>query len=449
MNSHRKSAIAEEKVRYTRRNILQLAARGLFTLPLIPIVGWGEERRAFVEPPRVPYKGSDEELLDEIERCAFEYFWKEASENTGQVKDRATAAGNDAHSIASIAATGFGLSGLCIGAARGYRKVDEIVGRVRATLRFLWEVLPHEHGFYYHFVDMSSGERQWKCEISSIDTSLLLCGVLMTRQHFQDARIQDLATKIYERVDWTWMLNGGATFSMGWKPESGFLAARWNHYCELMMIYLLAMGSPTHPVPPETWKAWTRPRVKFQGIEYISGDDPLFTHQYTQAWFDFRGKRDAYADYFENSVKATKAHKQFCVSLKEEFPDYSDSLWGITASDSAVGYQAWGGPPRLGTLDGSVVPCATGGSLPFLFADCMQVLRTMRERYPKSWGRYGFVDAFNPLKNWYNPDVLGIDLGITMLMAENQRTGFVWDTFMKNREAQKGMERAGFQKTHA
>jgi hypothetical protein len=138
------------------------------------------------------------------------------------------------------------------------------------------------------------------------------------------------------------------------------------------------------------------------------------------------------------------AHKQFCISLAKEFPDYSDHLWGISASDSARGYQAWGGPPRLGRLDGSIVPCAAAGSLPFLFQDCMLVLRTIRERYAEAWGRYGFADAFNPLDGWYNPDVLGIDQGITMLMAENQRTGFVWKTFMKNTEAQAAMQKAGF-----
>jgi hypothetical protein len=268
--------------------------------------------------------------------------------------------------------------------------------------------------------------------------------VLTARQHFADSEIQDLATKIYERVDWPWMLNGGKTLSMGWHPESGFLDARWNQYCELMMIYLLALGSPTHPIPAKAWKAWTRPTVEFQGLEYISGNDPLFTHQYSHAWFDFRGKHDAYANYFENSVKATIAHKQFCLSLRDEFPDYSEHLWGITASDSAKGYQAWGGPPRIGDLDGSVVPCAAGGSLPFLTAECKQVLRTVKERYPKAWGRYGFVDAFNPLTKWYDPDVLGIDLGITMLMAENLRSGLIWNTFMKNKEAQSGMEKAEF-----
>jgi hypothetical protein len=433
----------------TRRELLRSAAWTAASLPLSRFGLAMAKQKAFTEPDAVPYAGSDEALLEEIERAAFDFFWTEAGARTGQVKDRALLNGKDSRLVASIGATGFGLSGLCIGEARGYGKKNNIAERVKTTLRFLWQELPHEHGFYYHFIDMNTGARQWKCEISSIDTSLLLCGVLTARQHFADAEIQDLATKIYERVDWQWMLNGGPTFSMGWHPESGFLNSRWEHYCELMMIYLLALGSPTHSVPAETWKAWTRPTVTFEGIEYISGHDPLFTHQYSQAWFDFRGKRDAYADYFENSVKATTAHKKFCLSLREEFPDYSDHLWGITASDSAVGYQAWGGPPRIGRLDGSIVSCAPGGSLPFLYADCVQVLRTIRERYPKAWGRYGIVDAFNPLTGWYDPDVLGIDLGITMLMAENQRTGLVWKTFMKNHEAQKGMERAGFQPQQA
>jgi len=432
------------KKQFTRRDLLRGAMLGIVGLPFMPLFA-SKEQRTFAEPAAVPYLGSDDALLDEIERTAFDFFWNEASVSTGQVKDRALVNGNDTRMVSSIAATGFGLSGLCIADVRSYKKKEEIVARVRSTLRFLWQKLPHEHGFYYHFIDMNSGERKWMCEISSIDTTLLLCGVLTARQHFANAEIQDLATKIYERVDWAWMLNSGKTLSMGWHPEAGFLDARWNHYCELMMIYLLAIGSPTHPIPPETWKAWNRPTIKFHGIEYISGNDPLFTHQYSQAWFDFRGKRDAYANYFENSVKATAAHKQFCLSLRDEFPDYSEHLWGITASDSISGYQGWGGPPPQGHLDGSVVPCATGGSLPFLYPDCIQVLRTIKERYPKAWGRYGVVDAFNPLTNWYNPDVLGIDLGITMLMAENQRSGLIWDTFMKNIEAQRAMDRAGFQ----
>jgi len=429
----------------SRREVMRMCG-GLLTSPLATLTGCGKRApRSFLEPTGAPYEGTDAQLLDEIQRAIFQFFWDEASQKTGQVKDRALANGNDSRMMSSIAATGFGLTSLCIGDQRGYGKSPEILERVRKTLRFLANDLPNERGFFFHFVHMETGQRWEKCELSSIDSSLLLCGVLTARQYFADQEIKDLATKIYERVDWPWMLNGGSTLSMGWTPESGFLNARWEHYCELMMIYLLAIGSPTHPMPASSWDAWTRPKIQYQGIEYISGNDPIFTHQYSQAWFDFRKKRDNYTDYFENSVKATKAHKLFCLALREKFPDYSEDLWGISASDYVNGYTAWGGPPPQGPIDGSIVPCATGGSLPFLFDDCMRVLRNLRGRYrEKAWVKYSFVDAFNPLTGWYDADVLGIDLGITMLMAENHRTGLIWNTFMKNPEAQFAMQKAGF-----
>lgn len=431
---------------YDRRDFLRFCTLGLpFSSLLLQSASKHSVKNRFTPPAGRPFEGSDEELLDQIQRASFDFFWKEASPKTGQVKDRALAAGNDTRKMSSIAATGFGLTSLCIGDHRGFEKSSEILKRTRTTLRFLAKDLPNEHGFFYHFIDMETGRRWGGCELSSIDTSLLLCGVLTARQHFADQEVKDLATTIYERVDWPWMLNGASTLSMGWKPESGFLDARWNHYCELMMIYLLGIGSPSHPLPSNTWDAWTRPIIKFQGIEYISGNDPLFTHQYSQAWFDFRKKRDAYANYFENSVKATKAHKLFCLSLHERFPDYTEDFWGISASDYDKGYTAWGGPPPQGPIDGSIVPCATGGSLAFLVEDCIQVLRNIRGRYAeKAWSHYSFVDAFNPLTGWYDRDVLGIDLGITMLMAENHRSGFVWQTFMKNSEAEAAMKKVGF-----
>jgi hypothetical protein len=434
---------------HDRREMMRLCGLGLLSSSFAPLLSSrANAQKTFVKPNGAPYQGSDDKLLDEIQRTSFDFFWFEASAKTGQVKDRALANGNDTRAMSSIAATGFGLTSLCIGDHRAFGATAEILTRVRNTLRFLANDLKHEHGFYYHFIHMETGQRWEKCELSSIDTALLLCGVLTARQYFADQEIKDLATKIYERVDWPWMLNGGTTLSMGWHPEAGFLDARWEHYCELMMIYLLGIGSPTHPLSPETWKAWTRPVIKYQGIEYISGNDPIFTHQYSQAWFDFRKKRDAYTNYFENSIKATKAHKLFCLSLHEKFPDYSEDLWGISASDYEKGYTAWGGPPPQGPIDGSIVPCATGGSLAFLFDDCMRVLRNIRGPWEgKAWARYGFVDAFNPLDGWYDQDVLGIDLGITMLMAENHRTGFVWDTFMKNPEAQSAMQKAGFHST--
>src|SRR5882762_7919370 len=430
----------------TRRELLKLAGLGVAALPFRALAACQNRAgKTFAPPAGEPYQGTDEQLLDDIQRRAFDFFWNESSAKTGQTKDRAFVSGNDTRKMASIAATGFGLTALCIGDRRGYGNSKEIRERVRTTLRFLANDLPNVHGFFYHFIHIETGARWENVELSSIDTSLLLCGVLMARQYFADQEIKDLATKIYERVDWPWMLNGGKTFSMGWKPESGFLDARWEHYCELMMIYLLAIGSPTHPVPASSWNAWTRPKIKYQGIEYISGNDPIFTHQYSHAWFDFRNKRDAYTDYFENSVKATKAHKLFCLSLRDRFPDYSEDLWGISASDYVKGYTAWGGPPPQGPIDGSIVPCATGGSLPFLFEDCVRVLRNLRGRYAgKVWKKYGFVDAFNPLTGWYDADALGIDLGITMLMAENHRTQFVWNMFMKNPEVQAAMQKAGF-----
>jgi len=406
------------------------------------------DSQKYSPPKGAEFEGTDEQLLEEIQRASFEFFWNEASAKTGQVKDRAGVEGKDSHTMSSIAATGFGLTSLCIGDRRGYRKTPEIVERVKRTLRFLIEGTPNVHGFFYHFIHMETGKRWEKVELSSIDTSLLLCGVLTARQYFADQEIKDLATKIYERVDWQWMLNGGTTVSMGWHPETGFLDARWEHFCELMMIYLLGIGSPTHPLPPSSWNAWTRPTIKYQSLEFISGNDPIFTHQYSHAWFDFRKKLDAYTDYFENSIKATKAHKLFCLSLRDKFPDYSENLWGISASDYVNGYTAWGGPPPQGPIDGTIVPCATGGSLPFLFDDCIKVLRNFRGPYKdRVWTKYGFRDAFNPLISWYDQDVLGIDLGITMLMAENHRTGFVWEQFMKNEEMKRAMHLAGFKST--
>jgi len=387
----------------------------------------------------------DEAFLDDLERQACLFFWEQASPATGQILDRARndlGGARDPRRMASIAATGFGLTALCIADQRGYLSHTQIAERVRTTLDWHLNKLPEVHGFFYHFNDIETGARFGRSELSSIDTALLLCGVLTARAHFDDARIQTLARQIYERVDWPWMLNGGKTFSMGWQPDGGFLKARWNHYCELMMIYLLAIGSPTHPVAPEYWNNFTRPTVHYKDFTYISGNDPLFTHQYSQAWFDFRNKRDAYANYFENSITATRAHKAFCLSYPQW---YNEDYWGISASDYAGGYTAWGGPPPLGPLDGTVVPCAAAGSLAFLPADCLAVLRAMRSRWGKrAWGRYGFADAFHPSADWYDSDVLGIDQGISVVMAENLRTGLVWSAFMRNPECTRAMQLAGF-----
>ena len=289
----------------------------------------------------------DDEFLDDLQRKACLYFWEQGSPRTGQVLDRARndlRGGRDLRHMASIASTGFGLTALCIAHRRGYLNRVRVVERVRTTLNWHLNTMPEMHGFFFHFTDIETGERWPGVELSSVDTSILMCGVLTAKAYFHDAQISSLAQQLYERMDWPWMLNGGATLSMGWKPISGFLAERWNHYCELMMIYLLAIGSPTYPIEPEMWNNFTRPVVHYKGFEYISGDDPLFTHQYSQAWFDFRNRRDAYTNYFDNSITATSAHKAFCLSYPKWYSDY---YWGITASDSANGYTGWGGPPAI------------------------------------------------------------------------------------------------------
>jgi hypothetical protein len=430
----------------TRRKWLAQLVRAAMSTPFLSLglIGSSCRRNGAFREPGPPPPASDDALLDEIERAGFQFFWEQASPSTGQVKDRALAYGNDTRVVSSIASTGFGLTALCIADSRHFMPTTDLQDRARAALRFLLEQMPHERGSFYHFVDMNTGARAFHSEVSSIDTAILLCGVLTCRQHFNDTEIYALATQLYERVDWAWMLNGGTTLSHGWTPEGGFLAARWDSYSELMMLYLLAIGSPTHPIPASSWEAWSRPLFQYQGLQYITVQAPLFIHQYAHAWIDFRNKLDAHADYFQNSAAATQAHKLFCISLSSQFPHYSDDLWGITASDSVNGYVVWGGPPPFGPIDGTVVPCAPAGSLPFLYNDTIRVLRNMRARFPLAWSRYGFVDAFNPATHWYNPDVIGIDQGISLLMAENARTGFVWNTFMRNPEITAAMAAAGF-----
>lgn len=424
----------------TRRQFLRGALAGAAVLPLTL------KTQAFAPASEhQKQKFSDAELLEELERTAFEFFWNESNPATGLVLDRANADGGSLRRKASIAATGFGLTALCIGAERGFRPRKEIEQRAEKTLRFLVHDAPSEHGFLYHFVHEDTGERFKASEVSPIDMAILLCGALTCREFFYSREIRRDSTKLYERVDWQWMLNQSDTLALCWTPERGFSHLRWDAYCESMMMYLLAIGSPTFPIPVASWHAIRRPKMVYRGHQYISSPAPLFVHQFSHAWFDFRGKHDDYANYFDNSVLAIEAHREFCEELSRKFPCYSGDIWGITASDSKLGYVAWGGPPVLGPIDGSIVPSAAAGSLAFMFSESVGVLHKLRAQYGKQiWKRYGFVDAFNPLSGWSSKDVLGIDVGIGMLMAENARSQLVWNTFMRNPETGLAMERVGF-----
>jgi hypothetical protein len=434
----------------SRRRLLKGFLQGGLCVPLagfLPaLVAPDQQHSRPANPPTsTTFADADRDFLYELECLSFRYFWEQANPATGLVKDRCNVrAATDDGVVASIAATGFGLTALCIAEQEGFILRDQAIERVTATLRSLWKKLPNHRGFFYHWANINTGERIWDSEISSVDTAILLCGVLTCREHFQDKEVTRLANEVFNRVDWTWLSEDTTLLSHGWTPEFGFLPTRWDYYSELMMMYLLGLGSGSHPLRAETWNAWKRLTFEYDGLRYIGSFAPLFVHQYSQAWFDFRGKRDRYADYFQNSVIATDVHRRFCVELSSQFPTYGDDLWGITASDSDKGYVIWGGPPAVGPIDGTVVPSASAGSLPFLPQPTMRVLRTIRTRHERAWCQYGFVNAFNPLKNWYDSEVVGIDTGITMLMAENARTGFVWDTFMRTPEAKRGMERAGF-----
>lgn len=393
----------------------------------------------------------DDELLDDLEHASFRFFVEQSDPLTGLVRDRAHADGSPSEGKASISAEGFALASWAIAAHRGW--VDRVVAlqRVRQMLRFLAYKAPRVHGFFYHFMEMQTGARAWQCEISSIDTALFLAGAIVAREYFQDPEITELVNKLYGEADWEWFLNGGSTVSMSWHDEGGFSRFRWSFYAEHMMMSFLGMGAPAHALPLSYWGAWKRqPAGTYAGYHYIQGP-PLFIHQFAHAFVDFREKRDAYADYYHNSVLATLAQRQFCIDLRNEFPSWSERLWGITASDSAEGYKAWGGPPRtteFNSLDGTIVPCAPAGSLPFTPYETLMVLHHIRTVYgDRVWKRYGFVDAFNPETGWVNPDVIGIDLGISILQAENARTGFVWSQFMKAPEVQRALTRAGFVST--
>lgn len=397
---------------------------------------------------------SDEKFIDDVQRRSFQYFWEQADPQTGLVPDRARIDGTnlDANhqNVASIAATGFGLTGLCIAQQRGW--IDQAQARVRTinTLRFFADRAFQKNGWFYHWLDAKTGERRWNSEVSSIDTALLLGGVLTVRQCFgADRELTALATRIYDRVDFKWMLNGHPLLlSHGWKPESGFLKARWDTYSEDTILYVLAIGSRTHPISPESWYALWRDRYRYDEYRYFTTIGvPIFMHQYSHAWIDYRNRREARGDridYFENSVFATLAHRKFCVDLSHAFPAFGPDMWGITASDSEKGYLVWGGPPVDRDIDGTLVPSAAGGSLMFTPVESTAVLQAMHSRYgAKIYGKYGFVDAFNPASGWIDRDVIGINVGILLLSAENMRSGAIWKWFMKNSEIPVAMNRIG------
>jgi hypothetical protein len=396
-------------------------------------------------------RAASDELLDDLAHRCFRYFWEQSDPHTGIARDRARADGSlypdDGRYVGSTGATGFALTALCVGAERGWIPRREARERARAALSsYAAGPVANEHGWFFHFIDVRTGARFRTSEVSTSDSTWLVAGALTARQYFQeDPQIARLATTIYERVDYRWMLNGGRFLAHGWRPETGFIPYRYENYCQLACMYLLGIASPTHALTPDVWYAWGREPSQYGEFRYY-GRTLLWTYQYPFSWWDLRNRREARGDrvdWFANSATATRAHRAFCIDLAKEFPAYAPDLWGITSSAGPHGYETWGGPPRTGPLDGSIVPSAAAGSLMFTPDICVPALHAMKARFGnRIYRRYGFVDAFNPNTDWQAPDVIGIDKGISLLSAENLRTGNVWKWFMANPEGRRAFDLA-------
>ncbi len=402
------------------------------------------------------FSKSDETFLDEVQRKAFLYFLEQTDPVTGLTKDRAgNFSGND-RGIASMGATGFGLTALTVGVSRGWITREEAYERALTTLRHLRLRQAHEHGWFHHFVEAADGKPLYSSEVSSIDTALLLAGALTAGKYFAGTEVERLAQEIYERVDFPWMMtDGGAkpeslTLSMGWSERNGFLEPRWDVYSEHHILYMLGLGSPTHPLPAAAWRAWKRP----ENGPLTEASGPLFTHQYSQLWLDLRGRNDDGHDYFAKSVEATLAHRAAAIAAQGDYKTYGPNCWGWTACDGPLGYRAYGANPSGIEHDGTIAPSAAGGSMAHTPELSLAALRHMKKTYgDRIWGRYGFSDAFNTDPRWKenfnaegmwrSPDAVGIDQGATLLAVENARTGGVWKSFMDTETARRALVASG------
>jgi hypothetical protein len=418
-----------------------------------------------------------DEFLHRLQHNSFGYFVHEVDRSNGLVLDK-TAPGWPA----SIAAVGMALSAYPVGVRRGFLSRDEAIERTLATLRFLAAsdqsgsaASSGHRGFYFHFLDMQSGSRAWNCELSSIDTALLIAGVLVNAAFFDagtqpEAEIRRLAQQLYERVDWAWMLAGRDTLCHGWTPESGFLPFHWQGYDEALILYLLALGSPTHAIKPASYQAWCRSYQwkEVEGISHLHAG-PLFVHQMSHIWCDFRGIRDDFmrahdCDYFENSRRATQVQQRYAIRNPQGFERYGEFCWGITASDgpgpsqedvdgrprSFFGYVARGA--ASGPDDGTLAPWAVAASLPFAPEIVAPTLANLRALHVHAANPYGFKASFNPTfrddagqeVGWVSPFHFGINEGPTVLMIENHRSGMLWSLMRDCPALERGLRRAGF-----
>ena len=391
----------------------------------------------------------DQKFLDMVERKAFEFFWDGFDPVTGLIGDASSESRRS-----SIASVGFGLSAYCIADARGWENHQEVYKRVLTILNSFYKDTSKEndfcvegtHGFFYHFVNMDTGKRFGKSEVSTIDTAILMAGILNVLEHFKGTEIEDLARKIYLTAEWDWFLQKDGGVAGSWSPEKG-ISGEFKGYNEYILVYLLGLGSPTHPAPESSWDVWasTFKWIKpYEGIDsFLTGGGrmkPLaYLYQFPACWYDFRGKKDKYADYWGNGVNALKANKRFSNEWGSAH-GYPDEMWGWTACAGKNRYLGFSAP-----FDGTIAPSAVAASIPFIPEMAIPSLKYMYQKYSdKIWGKYGFVDSFNPSQEWYDDGFLGIDKGNEVLMLENFRSGFIWQEFMKNPYVMEGMKKAKF-----
>ena len=430
----------------------------------------------------------DDPFLAEVEERTFRWFWDVTDPATGLVPDR-----HPALTFSSVAAIGFGLTGYGIGAERGWVTREQAAARVVATLRTLSRAPQGEaaagvaghRGFFYHFLRFEDATRFKDVELSTIDTALLMAGVLFVESYFDrdgatEREIRELARALHEGVEWSWLRPRPPLVAMGWYPEKGFHHLDWRGYNEAMLLYVLALGSPTHPIEPEAWRLWTSEfeTVRFHGQEYFEFA-PLFGHQYSQCWLDLRGLADdatrrAGFDYFESSRRATYAQRAWAIENPRRWKGFGPDVWGVSASDGPADvehpvngekrrfwtYAGRGLGPGFPIEDGTLAPTAAGGSMAFASEIALPALRAMAERYGEPlYGAHGFADAFNPTfvfagvavqhgrvvpgLGWFDTDRLGIDQGPILLMIENFRSELVWRTMRRHPVVRRGLERAG------
>jgi hypothetical protein len=434
---------------------------------------------------------NSEAFLNDIQKRTFAWFWEFSNDQNGLTLDRAPK--EDA--FASIAAVGFALTAFPVAVERGFLKRNDAVSKTLATLEFFKNSTQSESaentsgykGFYYHFLDPNTGQRFRQVELSTIDTALLMGGILFCLEYYDrdtelESRIRELADFLYRRVEWDWAQVRGGLISHGWKPESGMLSHDYNGYSEAMLLYVLALGSPTHPAREDSWHSFVKTCQwnTFYGQPHVNFT-PLFGHQYSHIWMDFRGIQDDYIkgqgiDWFENSRRATYAQRAYAMDNPMQWADYGENVWGLTACDGPVNiemefngekrrfwtYTARGASAVSIRDDGTLAPTAAASSVAFAPEIVIPCLRNMIQRYGNPlYNKYGFVDAFNPSfqfktvplrhgqlvegKGWFDREHLGIDQGPVLLMIENHRSGFVWEVMKRSAYIRKGLERAGFE----